>query len=612
MMAIMLVPLLLFVGSAVDVSRVYTVKARLQQACDAGVLAGRRTMTGIGATLDDYAKSQANAFFNNNFHLGWMQTASVPITGQPTGTVFVPAKTTESQVSGTATLKVPMALMRVFGFQPVTLTATCEARYDVADSDIMFVLDTTGSMACTTADDTGSGCGAQVASYQNNGTTAYYNVEESGSKMAGLRSAVLSFYDTLAAAVDPGTHIRYGFVTYTSTVNAGLAVTNLSSSYMVPKWQYDTRHIVGDYNNGSRYTVGNYSTDRATCSAYDSLRSPASGFGTDGTAKMYYTSYSYGTCTLRAQNLTPMWRYQLWPLDVSQYVATINTSNTVDDPSKVTAATSRWQGCIEERPTTASSSFSTTNLPPDLDPDLTPTASVDANGIPTSSDTRWRPMWPDVVYLRGNNMNYVDDAGDASSAPYGDASYYQARANASGLSSGYVTCGKPVQRLTTMSRSDVSNYVNASDFKAIGGTYHDTGMIWGTRMISPNGIFAADTQAWTGRNTPNRYIVFMTDGYMAPNYNIYGMYGIEYYDQRVTGGSLSSDTDYHNARFLTECAAAKARNITVFVVSFGQALNSQLTQCASPGKAYSATDNAGLTTAFRSIAGQVAMLRVSK
>ena len=111
------------------------------------------------------------------------------------------------------------------------------------------------------------------------------------------------------------------------------------------------------------------------------------------------------------------------------------------------------------------------------------------------------------------------------------------------MQGGYVSCGKPVQRLATLSRTDVSNYVNASDFVPQGGTYHDTGMIWGTRMIAPNGIFGSDTAAWPGRNTPNRYIIFMTDGDMAPNYNIYGMYGMEYYDKRVTGSSGLGNDD---------------------------------------------------------------------
>lgn len=162
-----------------------------------------------------------------------------------------------------------------------------------------------------------------------------------------------------------------------------------------------------------------------------------------------------------------------------------------------------------------------------------------------------------------------------------------------------------------MTRAEVSSYVNASDFKAIGGTYHDVGMIWGVRLISPMGLFAADTAAHPGRQAPNRYIVFMTDGEMSPNTSLYGMYGIEEYDRRIAGGS-GNLTNYHNQRFLAVCSAAKERGITVFVVGFGQTLNDELTNCASQGQAYYARDNDALDSAFQSIARQVAMLRISK
>jgi hypothetical protein len=290
----------------------------------------------------------------------------------------------------------------------------------------------------------------------------------------------------------------------------------------------------------------------------------------------------------------------------------------VTDPTKVGSVNSgKWQGCIEERNTVVgATSYDQNSLPDDLDPDKPVVTDVDANGLPTTKDTRWRPMWPDVIYYRGNSVAPFTDTSSNSNAnstpqPY-DNSNYQNTNGVSYLKAGYITCGKPAQRLAVMTRTDVSNFVNASDFKAIGGTYHDTGMIWGTRLISPSGLFASDTAAWPNRQAPNRFIVFMTDGQMAPNTSIYGMYGMEQYDQRVTGGSFSNDTGYHNARFLAECAAAKARNITVFVVGFGQTLNSQLKACASPGQAYYASDNASLKTAFQKIAQQVAMLRISK
>ncbi|SFJ56620.1 von Willebrand factor type A domain-containing protein [Sphingomonas sp. NFR04] len=601
MMAIALIPLLFIAGSAIDTARLYMVKNRLQQACDAGALAGRRFMlSSSSTTLDANATTQANAFFSNNFKLGLFGTKSV---------TFTPSKTSENQVAGTATATVPMTLTGMMGFRDQALTVNCEARYDVADTDIMFVLDTTGSMACLASDT--NGCNPVIYSYTrpsdpdapDYGGTGYASTEKSGSKISGLRQAVLNFYDTLAAAVDPATHLRYGFVTYTSTVNAGYAVTAVSPDYIVNSWTYNSRRLAGDANTGTAKTSTDSSKNASKCNAY-SVRSPVTGYTTSGSATRTYGTWdsSNNSCTITEQPLKPKWTYEKVTYDTSQY----KLGNTVADPTKVTGATSRWLGCLEERDTTASSSFDYANLPYDLNPDF----------VPSSDATRWRPMWPDVVYYRGNNSS-VTYSGNSSN-PLGDdttGNYYPVMAVAA---NGQVSCGKPAKRLRTMTRTDVSNYVNAADFVPMGGTYHDTGMIWGTRLLSPTGIFSNDTGAWPGRNPPKRYIVFMTDGDMQPSMCLYGMYGIENYDKRVANvgyqSSCSSSTQLNNhyARFLAACAAAKARNISIFVVGFGQTLTSQLTQCATPGQAFYAANNASLDAAFQTIAKRVAMLRVSK
>lgn len=554
MMAIFLFPLAGLVGSAVDMGRLYLTKVRLQAACDAGVLAGRKFMNGTGATLDANAIAQANTFFANNFSSGFMGTPAFTATTSPYP--FTATKTDDGQVSGKASIPVPMTIMKMFGSPTISLDVTCEARFDVTDTDVMFVLDTTGSMACAP---TNPGCATTTKSYvRPDTTTGYYTVEQSGSKIAGLRSAVLSFYDTMATSIDPTTHLRYGFVTYTSTVNVGYS---LPQDTLVKTWSYQSRKI--DQNT------------------------PTSGG-------------------------KPNWNYNKISYDVSKFI----TGAYVTDPSKQTGVLSKWQGCVEERDTTVSSSFDFNNLPADLDPDL-----------PATTDgTRWRPMWPDVTYYRGNVTGGVTISGNSKTVP-GDLDYSTKPAATTAytnlivnpnvfwdtnISSGYVSCGKPVQLLAEMSRSDVSDYVNASDFRAIGGTYHDTGMIWGTRLISPTGLFKSYTAAWPNRPDPKRYIVFMTDGEMAPNYDLYGMYGIERYDKRVTGGNSAVQTAYHNARFVAVCNAAKARNISVFVIGFGQTLNDQLIACASPGQAYYASDNDKLTAAFQKIAKQIAQLRLSQ
>ena len=174
-------------------------------------------------------------------------------------------------------------------------------------------------------------------------------------------------------------------------------------------------------------------------------------------------------------------------------------------------------------------------------------------------------------------------------------------------------CPKVAQRLQTMTASQITSYLSASNgFKPYGVTYHDYGMTWGTRLLSPNGIFKADTAAWPGHNPPNRYIIFLTDGDMETDAYAYTAHGMENWDKRAAGNSPSNLTTYHNNRFTTACTIAKNHNITIFVIAYAQTMTTQLQACASPNQAYYASDTASLNTAFGSIAKQVAMLRISK
>jgi len=61
-------PLAGLIGGGIDVSRLYLAKTRLQQACDAGALAGRRSMSGITWTTGANSNEEtAKNFFNLNF-----------------------------------------------------------------------------------------------------------------------------------------------------------------------------------------------------------------------------------------------------------------------------------------------------------------------------------------------------------------------------------------------------------------------------------------------------------------------------------------------------------------------------------------------------------------
>jgi len=624
MMAIALIPISGLAGSAVDTARLYVVKVRLQQACDAGVLAGRKFMTDSAATtLDATATARANTFFANNFTSGWMRT-------QPA--VFTPTKTTDNQVNGTASVVVPMTIMKMFGVADTTINVTCRARFDVADTDVLFVLDTTGSMACAPADSTSTcqtyasnatkieytrpSTSGGVAGYA--GTKAVYTTEKSNSRIKALREAVLSFYDTFAANADPSTKVRYGFVTYSSSVNAGKAILDKSASYMVggsgaETQNYQTRRIYDDVVESYTDSANNGKSE-ADCK--DSVRDPV-------TEKTYFTSTGKASrvrdvwvrsggrnspreCRTRTETLIPQWEYRSWPVEVSQLVA----GSVITDPTKVRGQTTRWLGCVETNvDTPGQSTFTTSSLPSEIDPDIVP-----------SNTKRWFPQLEDVTYLRNDasstdrGTDYSDGDDHDDNPGFGVDPYVDDSEDL--RDRGFIACGKPVKRLGVMTRTDVYNYLYATDFSPMGGTYHDIGMIWGTRLISPGGLWASDTAAWPGRNAPNRVIVFMTDGDMQPSTASYSMYGREGYDRRVANGDHAFDElkGYHNARFLAACSAAKARNIDVWTVAIlDTSTTTELTNCAtSTAQALYTNNGAGLSTAFQSIARKLAMLRLTQ
>jgi len=155
-----LVPLAAMIGSGVDMSRAYMAKTRLQTACDAAALAGRRVME--NDTLTTAVTTEATRFFNYNFNQGQYGTAAfTPAVTRPAiGTIRVSASTT-----------IPTTVMRMFGFNNLPLNVTCDAELNFVNTDVMLVMDVTGSMDETI-----------------NGTK----------KIVSMRDAVMALYDELA------------------------------------------------------------------------------------------------------------------------------------------------------------------------------------------------------------------------------------------------------------------------------------------------------------------------------------------------------------------------------------------------------------------------------
>ena len=525
-----LLPLMAMVGGGIDASRYYMAAARMQAACDAGALAARRAMT--GTTMTEAQRQQGLNFFDQNFHDGIFGV---------TGRTRNYTANSAGVVTGTASGTLPSTIMGAFGFAQFPLSVTCSADLNLSNTDIMFVLDVTGSMNCP--DNNIAGC--------TNGNNN--EVEVANSLIVGLRQAVLSFYDSVATTASPAARVRYGMMPYANTVNVGF---DIPTQYMASSHTYQSRLPMYTSTGAfDRYRYCRITTGQATNCSY-TTPTGRNGWGSVNLATLY---------------------------DDNQIQMPTGTNGAME--------TITWAGCIEEAATLRNATF---------DPLPANAFDLNINLVPTTEAQRWKPLLNRAVWQRFSNG--VPSMGVNSTTT--DQTNW--RMDRPGLN----LCVPRARRLGEMTRAQVQTYVNG--LVARGATYHDIGMIWGARYLSPRGIFAADNTSAPNGQPIARHIVFMTDGALAPNRLVYSPYGIEPWDIRVTSDGSQSQMDArHEARFQAACAAAKNENITVWVVAFGTELTTSLENCASPDRAFEAANNAALNQAFQRIASQIAALRLT-
>ncbi|MBD3774763.1 MAG: TadE/TadG family protein [Rhodobacteraceae bacterium] len=629
------------VGGGVDMSRAYKVQSRLQAACDAGVLAGRKAVAQSG--FDSNAENEANAFFDNNFDED-EQGAS--------GTTFTPTSDDDGNtILGTASTGVTATVMRIFGYSTIDLQVTCSASMGVGNSDVTMVLDTTGSMNDP--------------------------LERGGdSKLSMLQDAMKSFYDTLSAATAGGnTRVRYAFVPYSSSVNVGHLLYELEPDYLVDSWQIQSRQPIFEtttVNNVDYYqdpvtTTGtgesaetladegyygsaSYDTQNECLSAlpgntgwsnsgssssddqtiindegqqvttttvtqpqsrteYSCVRvTTGKGKKKTTTYDPYYRTYTRNSYAYTYETADPVyvtvensvfdhWLYTPVTYDVSDYKAFDPV--TVKNGENGTDASYTWDGCIEERETTPAASFHYNSL----SGVITPVSAIDLD-IDTAPDgddaTKWAPMWPEVAYYRTSFVDYGRGRGRYDLSNNHD-SLTGSQANS--------FCPPRAQLLQTMTEDAFDDYADA--LTAQGSTYHDFGILWGARISSPQGIFQDNVNEAPGNGgNVARHMIFMTDGAMSTSNAIQSMYGIEFHDRRVTANGVNLQNDRHTSRFLALCEAVKAKGIRLWVIAFSTGLTDDLESCASDNSAFTAEDSDELNSAFQEIASEVGELRI--
>lgn len=735
-------PFIAIVGGAIDISRMYAVKTRMQAACDAGALSGRKVMG--SAAWNSAADSAATQMFSANFSDNFFGSDS--LTKNFSGA--------DETVTGEISANVPMTLMRIFGTAESTISVTCTSEMRIPHTDVMFVLDNTGSMNCSPSD--------TIATCSNNGGT-----EKSDARIKGLRKATNCFYETLARedtgevcdAVngDPtptglaaDIQLRVGFLPYSSNINVGnilptqyfanawtyqsrvpvtsnIPVWNDSDSESFGPWDNPSRPNSGAWNTASNYSsfanvsgsgsvsiyragmanatvnivvTGATSSNCANNNTIDSNRlrivsdvagspsnstpgaSTAPSFGPPQSTNRtrlhtrttvhnvvgYRYAWTSGECRLQSAagktsnadtrwtqtqsrtgtipvewttvreltgwTLRPRsvdisglkngtnWNSSLSVPDLGFSTVSVNrsgnnSSSNIFIPSSVNVG---WQGCIEERQT-----FLNTDTNPDDDWDSIPGSALDMNidaAPSTGIETQWAPALQGLIYSR------LDNSGNRTMAGTLGGSYPVTSANNTNRKLNALTCPAEAKKLQVWANgTDI--FAETNKFIATGGTYHDIGLLWGARLVSPTGIFASENNNDAAGNpiTIQRHLVFMTDGEAGSCSSAYTPYGTAWWDRRQTNkdnpiddsGVSTCTNSYTNriiyARMDALCRAIKNKNITLWVVSFSAGVATtakpKLEACASSNKHfYDADSTADLLTAFKEIALQISRLRL--
>jgi len=609
-----LIPITAMIGSGLDMSRAYMAKSRLQSACDAASLAARRVMK--NDELSANVTQTGEEFFDFNFPQGLYETEEFEpsITKPETGLVRIDAST-----------RIPTTVMKLFGFTTLPLEVNCEASLNFVNTDVVLVLDVTGSMK---------------------------DPVDGVRKLDALQDAVVALYDELEPVQTQlkaqGLRLRYGIVPYSSSVNVGRLLVSADDDYIRDRTKYQSR--VALYNEPdyvantptvapASWEISSSSRTSDDCKSWvqantasgggpkpqpttsttyrgsqnSSTYSASTNWGwagasdTSGTSKSCRRWKTVTTTTYTTRFKFKSWSYDQAELDTSAFKlaggtitlatnnagtvassGTYNLQELANNATGVGTTAESWNGCIEERETTSTITASSGYTIPAGALDL------NINHIPDSETSRWGPMLPKAIYQR--------DRGSAA----------RTTGTALNADSAWWACPTEARRLQEWDRSDLVDYVEL--LQPIGGTYHDVGMIWGARLISTGGVFGDGCETFNGMPC-NRHVIFMTDdAQTAYCDDTYTAYGLERNDLRVTGAGTCPDLlARHQQRFRMMCNATKGMTVSVWVVAFDTTLNPILTSCAdNASQAFVSDDRDDLVEKFREIGNQIGALRLTK
>lgn len=542
MVASGLIPVTAAIGGGVDISRAYMARARLQQAVDSAALAGRKMMK-----HDDLPSAEAEAakFIDFNFPEDSYDTApiDVRVTSPQTGELCVTASTT-----------LPTSVMKLFGFRSFDLAAeSCAVQNSDVNTDIMLVLDVTGSMD----DDVGG-----------------------VKKISALKNAVLELYDTLAPARElmaaQKLRLRIGILPYANTVNVGKLLHAENSSYLETSSHsyYSTSEV---RKSGGNWVVGS--------DPYGPVTVDVSGYVSTGiAASTHSNAYAWKGCIEERQTTNGITASAARDTIPPEALDLIDSEPTGDPATKwrpylalPTESGNRYGRPPASALSTVKASFGTrgesaaAGVPPSMSKDRYG-YSVEASAASGTSSTSVGP-----------NIYCPEQAAPLSELSRTDLEAYLGRLKPAGATLHDIGMAWGIRMI-----SQGPPFPNPEEYN---GRPIDRHIIFMTDGLMADSVYSS----WGLERRPS-------DNARA--------------DGRV-GGSTGSYGDTinarHTARFEMLCEAAKREGITVWTVAFATGSVKSLENCASSSdQSYEVADSDKLKEKFAEIGQNIGALRLSK
>jgi Flp pilus assembly protein TadG len=396
----------------------------------------------------------------------------------------------------------------------------------------------------------------------------------------------------------PPTSLTLSAAATSTNSGQGLTFTNLGAtttagSTTVSNVSFTTTPTVGNV------IVGNGIPVNTTITAVSGSFTTNSGTLTISNAATTPTNFSSATgtcCDTALEEFTPL-----------TYDSTYNSASPAGS-----STSQNWGGCVTEATSSDENSSGTGVLNASVsDPDYTE---------PSGGWPNWYPYWWPNDSTNSWGSNSVQ-AQDTATETQGDvvSDWLQLYGPNQG-------CPVPMLALTdgttSAGQTQILNTISSMWPRDAGGTQVHIGMIWGWRVLSPNGPFAANNghplSYSTASNTSwKKVVVLMTDGTeeWPSTDNMTGLGQIADGKIDTTSSTSTAETNL-GTRLANVCSnMAASGNFVIYTIGLGSdgASNTDLQNCpGNTGGFFEAATTSNLQNVFNDIAQSLIALRLSQ